>query len=64
MSKTENYQKKITYYECTVDYDNEPYCLGFKSGSHGDCKFKGTGEDYKSCHSKEIVILNSPNEKG
>ena len=61
-----NYQKIELVYSCLALYDEEPKCIGYSSGSHGDCRFRGTGSLYRNCSNRtvneKITATASPNQ--
>ncbi len=57
-----NYQKVITYHKCKAG-DDEPNCVGYSRGSHGDCNYRGTGNDYESCHNSKQLRVRKAKDK-
>jgi hypothetical protein len=55
MSGKINYQKVIIWHRCNAPMNEENKCVGFSIGSHGDCDYRGSGNDYHTCHNPEVL---------
>jgi hypothetical protein len=55
MSK-KNFQVAVVKKLCRIPIDEEEMnCIGYKPGSHGDCEYRGTGNEYENCYNQIIL---------